>query len=251
MKISEIISNTLINRDSLGLRYIKSSIAGHELIVHPKDWRFWDEVGKNKWEPETIDFMVSNVFKGCHYCDIGAFVGPTALLAQKLGAKVTCFEPDPAALERLYFNVRMNSESGVDIFPFALGRNDGVISMASATKFCGQAATTVHSNNFQSMPFKSLVMSWEKIFEHLGKPPFDIVKIDIEGGESELLPEMLDYFEKNKPMLHLSTHYNFIPENQKGTFIDTLKQLWNIYNLDFARSKDCILSGTPNFFLGL
>ena len=66
-------------------------------------------------------------------------------------------------------------------------------------------------------------MSWEKIYEHLGKPHFDIVKIDIEGGESELLPGMLDYFEEYKPKLHLSTHYNFIPQNGKDFFLDTLK----------------------------
>ena len=67
MKIKEIISNSIRNRDALGLRYIKSSMAGYDLMVHPKDWRFWSEVNKKNWEPETIEFMVDNVFRGMRW----------------------------------------------------------------------------------------------------------------------------------------------------------------------------------------
>lgn len=248
MKIKEIISNSIINRDALGLRYIKSSMAGYDLMVHPKDWRFWSEVNKKNWEPETIEFMVENVFRGSHYCDIGAFVGPTVLLARKLGAKVTCFEPDPEALERLYFNVRMNADDGVDIFPVALGARDSVVSMASVTKYLGQAATTIHSTNFKSPTFKALMLSWKTALMNLESPCFDTIKIDIEGGESELLPAMLDYLEKFKPKLHLSTHFHFIPENKQESFLETLKQLWGIYKKSDSFPEEIVKSGTPNFF---
>lgn len=251
MKIHEIVSNSFQNRDALGLRYIKSSISGYDLMVHPKDWRFWAEINNKNWEPETIEFMVENVFRGSHYCDIGAFVGPTVLLARNLGAKVTCFEPDPAALERLFFNVRMNADDGVDIFPVALGATDSVVSMASVTRYLGQAATTIHSTSFQSPTFKAVMLSWQTALMNLDSPRFDIIKIDIEGGESELLPVMLGYLSEHKPVLHLSTHYKFMPPNKKEQFLRTLSDLWDIYNVKEKIPAEKVKMGTPNFFLGL
>lgn len=218
-------------------------------MVHPKDHRFWAQTKQGDWEPETIEFMRKHIRAGTSYLDVGAFVGPTVLLANKLGAKVTCFEPDHAALERLLFNIRMNTDGkGIEIFPVALGDRDGTISISSLSEFFGQACTSIHQGHPSSPIIRSLVVSWESAMEFLNNPVFDVVKIDIEGGESRLLPAMLPYLEEHTPCLHLSTHFCFIPEAEREGLRRALRRLWFAYGRGEEFNPNLFDVGTPNFF---
>ena len=56
---------------------------------------FWEKFNEN-WEPQTLNFFKRNLVKGRDYLDIGAWVGPTSLIATALGAgKVKIIEPNP------------------------------------------------------------------------------------------------------------------------------------------------------------
>lgn len=250
MKIAQMLTTHLRDRHVLGPRYLRTELGGFPLMVHPKDHHFWGQTKRGNWEPETIDFMRKHIRPGTRYLDVGAFVGPTVLLANKLGAKVTCFEPDHAALERLLFNIRMNTDGkDIDIFPVALGDRDGIISIASMSEFLGQACTSIHQGHPSSPIVRSLMISWDSAVKFLNEPVFDVVKIDIEGGESCLLPAMLPYLEKTKPFLHLSTHFCFIPEPEREGLRIVLRKLWSIYGKDEAFEPEVFEQGTPNFFL--
>ena len=228
---------------------MESRIGGLPVKVHAADWRFWTDTYFNAWEQETLAVLTENVTQGTKYCDIGAWVGPTVIFAAHLGADVTCFEPDPAAYERLLFNVRMNVSREVNMFSLALGGSDGLRRMGALADHLGQSGTSFHAEERGAQSVNVLALSWDSAVRLLDLPRFDFMKIDVEGGESELLPAMMPYLAKHHPTIYLSTHYQFIPENQREEFLHVLEDLWKLYPHAPKLDKEAVKSGFPAFLL--
>lgn len=201
---------------------------GERMRVMPQDEWFWDEFEKGLWEPETIHVLREFVQPQSRYCDIGAWVGPTVLVAHALGAKVWCFEPDPIAYERLLGNLRLNGLLDVRSLPIALAAADGTRDMGALIGSLGKSATSLlGASRMQTVEVNAL--SWVSAVAKLQLPVFDVIKIDIEGGEHELLPAMLDYLAKHKPVLVLATHWDFLDNRARGELQGALRALAPIY----------------------
>jgi FkbM family methyltransferase len=208
---------------------VKSNIAGIELNVHPLDWSFWASTHEGSWEPDTIRIYQENLGPGVLYCDIGAWVGPTVLLAAGLGADVTCFEPDPNAYERLLHNIRGNKQKNIQPFQIALSSSDGITQIVPITKNLGQSSSSIHIEASGKESAVVLALSWGSACRLLQLPDYDFIKIDIEGGEHELIPSMMSYLAEHRPKVFLSTHLPFIAENKKEDYIEIIQSLWELY----------------------
>ena len=197
--------------------------------VHSGDRGFWIDTYFNAWEAETFDRMKAVIKPGTTFCDIGAWIGPTSIYAAKLGADVTCFEPDPAAYERLLFNVRMNASHRVKPFNLALGGSDGVRRIAPFAAVLGQSGSSFYAPADKAESAQVLALSWSSVCRLLELPAFDTVKIDIEGGEAELLPEMMPWLRQHRPHLLLATHWGFVPAERRSALEQALSELAGIY----------------------
>jgi len=206
-----------------------SAIGGQEIHVHPGDRSFWVDTYFRSWEEQTLERMQAVLRRGMTFCDIGAWVGPISIHAAKLGAEVVCFEPDPAAYERLLFNLHMNVPGQVKPFNFALGAADGVRRLAPLAQFLGQSGSSLYAPEDRTETAQVLALSWTSAVRLLGLPAFDMVKIDIEGGEAELLPEMLPWLRQHRPHLLLATHWRFIPGERREGFARALSELAAVY----------------------
>src|SRR4051794_20749320 len=100
---------------------------GARLHVRARSDGFWELFDKGLWEPSTLRVLRDRLRVGARYVDIGAWVGPTALVAAAAGAQVEAFEPDPGALDELEANLAANPDLAqrVTIHPFALSRAGG------------------------------------------------------------------------------------------------------------------------------
>lgn len=208
--------------------YRPISAAGCKLRVHPYDRAFWNKVEAGQWEPETLDLLSSAIGPGTNYCDIGAWVGPTALLARHFGADVTCFEPDPLAYERLLANLRLNGALDVRTFHCALGSQNSMRRMGAMVGSLGKSATSLlgaSADQTVTVP----CFSWDWLVDSLSLPIFSFIKIDIEGGEVELLPQMEKYLRRNRPKLLLSTHWGFLSQADAALLRASLNSLASIY----------------------
>jgi FkbM family methyltransferase len=231
--------------------FMTSTIGGFPVEVHPEDRRFWIDANFGAWEPETLETYRQFVRPDMEVCDIGAWVGPTAIFAAKLGASVTCFEPDPAAYERLLFNLRRNAAGRVRPFPMALGGEDGLRRMGAMASHLGQSGTSFHAPERGSQSTDVLALSWSSAVRLLRLPRFDFIKIDVEGGESELLPAMLPYLREHRPTLLLSTHFQFIPEELHGGLFAALNELSEIYPGARKPDRKELVAGFPSLmFVG-
>lgn len=225
-----------------------SAIGGQEIHVHPADRSFWVDTYFRCWEEETLERMRSVLRPGMTFCDIGAWVGPTSIYAAKLGAEVTCFEPDPAAYERLLFNLRMNVPGRVKPFNFALGVADGIRRLAPLAQFLGQSGSSLYAPADKPESAQVLALSWTSAVRLLELPVFDVVKIDIEGGEAELLPEMLPWLRQHRPHLLLATHWAFIPEERRDAMAQALRELGTIYPESGEPDLKVIKEGFPSLY---
>jgi FkbM family methyltransferase len=246
--------NKLRLRGTRLFKYVKSkldtveaSIAGIKLNVHSLDWNFWASTHEGSWEPETIRIYRENLGPGVLYCDIGAWVGPTVLLAAGLGANVTCFEPDPRAFERLLHNIRGNKYSNIQPFQIALSSSDGIKRIVPITKNLGQSSSSIHIEASGKESAGVLALSWESACRLLHLQDFDFIKIDIEGGEHDLLPSMMSYLEEHKPQVFLSTHLPFIAENKRGDYIKVIQSLWALYPNSEKPDITSMMEGFPTY----
>jgi FkbM family methyltransferase len=214
--------------------------------VHPGDRGFWVDTYFNAWEPETLERMKRILGPGKSYCDIGAWVGPTVIYAAKLGADVTCFEPDPAAYERLLFNLRINVPDRVNPFNLALGGRDGVRRLAPMAAVLGQSGSSLYAPTGKTESAQVPALSWSSACRLLELPAFDTVKIDIEGGEAELLPDMMLWLRQHHPNLLLATHWNFVPPERQPALEVALGELSSIYRAPL--DMDAVKTGYPSLF---
>jgi FkbM family methyltransferase len=226
---------------------LETSISGFKLIAHPLDWSFWLSTHQGAWEAETLKIYRDHLQHGTRYCDIGGWVGPTALLAAKLGADVTCFEPDPKAYERLLHNVRVNSCHNIQLFQIALSSSDGIKRIAPITDKLGQSSSSIHIGSSGKESAAVLALSWDSACALLKLPVFDFIKIDIEGGEFELIPSMMEYLTAHKPKVFLSTHLPFIDTDRKDAYIKVIQDLSALYSEGDKPDLNAMAEGFPSY----
>jgi FkbM family methyltransferase len=252
---NKIISTKIRLRGTRTFKLIKSkidsletNIGGIKIHVHPLDWSFWESTHVGSWEPETINIFRENLEKGTRYCDIGAWVGPTTLLAAGLGAEVTCFEPDPHAYERLLHNIRVNKCTDVQPYQIALAGLDGVRRIVPIGNSLGQSSSSIHLEDTRKRSAGVLALGWDTACRLLKLPDFEFIKIDIEGGEFDLLPAMMDYLASRKPRILLSTHLPFIAAEHREGYIKVLQSLSDLYPHGEKPDIASMNEGFPSYF---
>jgi FkbM family methyltransferase len=113
--------------------------------------------------------------------DVGSNVGYTCLywLARFPQARVTAFEPHPVHVDLIRSHLEINNlKDKVVLHPAAAGAKEG---QTFLTDDGGHSSTTLTAEaNTIAVP----QVDW---FTEIGSEPIDILKLDIEGGEYELL----------------------------------------------------------------
>ena len=182
-------------------------IRGEKFTCHPRHRRRWRNTTNSRWEPRTLDILDERLSPESVMWDIGAHIGQVSLYASRKCRRVVCFEPDAATLPYLHWNVTRNRADNVVVVGAALAAETGFRRMGSHREN-GQAGEVTNSF-FPSSTASTAVapcLGREVWAEWLRAEPPDFVKMDIEGGEFELLPAMREWLSQNRPKLLLSLH---------------------------------------------
>lgn len=161
---------------------MRATIGGFEIAVADAQPTFWEKVSRGAWEPEATAAIARLCAPGVAFVDIGAWVGPTALLAAACGATVTAFEPDPAARAGLEANLRANPALGarIAVHPAALSARDGVATMRARRK-PGDSMSSLVAGSGEGWEVR--VLSPASLLTLVPPAASRVLKIDIEGGE--------------------------------------------------------------------
>jgi len=125
------------------LGYYPTTIHDLEFRCDPYNAKFWKTVSQGRWEAHTYRILARFLSQDSVYCDIGAWIGPTAIFAARKCKQVFCFEPDILAYEHLLWNIRLNRLHNVIPFNLALTDNNGIRPMASFGGKLGDGMTSL------------------------------------------------------------------------------------------------------------
>jgi FkbM family methyltransferase len=141
--------------------------------------------------------------------DIGAQAGFYTLLCSRLvgdTGRVIAFEPSIGEARYLLKHVRINQLANVSIVQAAVGASMSLCGFSSDRAICQNRLTA--EDDRLLVPVISL--------DSVRLPPPDLIKMDIEGGESDALRGARELLAKHKPIvllaLHGPEHVTFCPE---------------------------------------
>lgn len=205
------------------LGHYPTQLRGLSLRVDPNHWRFWRKAGRGLWEPETLAILERQLSAQMIACDIGAWIGPTVMLAARRCRHVYSFEPDPTAYAELLRNLQLNAVRNVTAFNLALASSDGLRKVASFGGAPGDSRTSLLAATDDASTAEVLCLSWARWLEIARPPRIDFLKVDIEGGEFELLPDMAGYLAEHRPQMLLSTHAPYLAAAARAPMMRRLR----------------------------
>ena len=121
-------------------------------------------------------------------------------------------EPDPFAYERWLFNLNSNGILGVQTLHGALGLELGTLPLESS-RGLGKSFSRINFDSESESSGKERkkvcrvpVFDFDTIQRIFSIDRLDAVKMDIEGGEFQVFPELVPKLQKFKPKFLLSLH---------------------------------------------
>jgi len=196
------------------------TVRGTKLKVDPYHLGFWRDLGRGTWEPSLLQFLEVSLTRDATFLDLGAWIGPATLFAAKRCRRVFSIEPDPAAYRHLLWNLELNGIQNAMPFQVAIGEETALRRLDARGERLGHSKSTLLPGEGSGAETEVVCLSWGDWMALAGQPRIDCLKIDIEGGEFEVLPAIGDYLVAERPKLHLSLHILSLPQEQRGRAID-------------------------------
>jgi FkbM family methyltransferase len=163
------------------------------------------------------------------FVDVGANVGYYTCIARKAGMHVLSFEPQQLNLDCLLTNLTTNGwDSGVEVFPIALGDKAGLVNLFGAS---GPSASLLknwagYSSSFvQTIPINTL--------DHILNGRFEdeqlLVKVDVEGAEYRVLSGSVKTLaRKRKPVWLMEVCLDeFHPSGANPHYLEIFELFWS------------------------
>ena len=139
--------------------------------------KFWQLFESGRWEPWTYELMAEVLKPGDLFVDVGAWIGPLCVWAQRMGAQCIAIEPSPSALPELADNT---AAAGAEIWAGALELHTGHTFITPRLDSCNRITDAEDPSAIE-------VPCWTLEDILAGRKPA-LVSMDIEGYEMVLLP---------------------------------------------------------------
>lgn len=174
----------------------------------------WRSFQDNTWEPATFKILDKVLRPEQTVADIGAWMGPISLYAASKVKKCYSFEPDPIAFKELLINIKLNPDLEKKIVPLnqAVTRTGAPVKLFSRYTY-GDSGSSVLKRIKSANQYVEVSSTTFQDFIRLNQiENIQFIKMDIEGGEFFVLPQMREYLERKKPILLVSFHFDALCE---------------------------------------
>ncbi len=175
----------------------------------------WKSAASGKWLKGTFAVFDRFIRPGNVVVDAGAAFGILSLYASRTAWAVHAVEPDRVNFAELKVNVGLNPHGGGEIqcHNVALADGDGRKKLYSRS-FLGDSSAGLLKRSGDSGDYEYVDVRGFGTFllENEIRPgEISLIKVDIEGGEFRMIPDMLSKLDKNTS-LHLSLHGPYLGE---------------------------------------
>lgn len=178
-------------------RVVRVASNGHDLLI-PRRFVEWHVM--RGYEPLTGRLFTQTISPGAVVLDIGAHVGHYTLLAAHAtgpDGRVFAFEPATENFELLRRNIRANGYKNVVALQKAVASRSGRRMLL--------LSESPDSHGFYEHPLSpargTYAVDCVSVDDFIGEDRVDVVKIDIEGAESEALEGMDVTLDRNRDLV--------------------------------------------------
>lgn len=159
-------------------------------------------------EPYVQRALASVIRPDMTFYDVGSNVGFHAMLAARLvgpSGHVICFEPFPENASQIEYNAGLNGFTHVRVRREALGNQDGIGRfLTSEESTWGKLDGAGAEPSRMSGELQVTVRKLDSIVAELAPP--EVIKIDVEGGEVDVLNGAEQTLRKHRPILLIELH---------------------------------------------
>lgn len=198
--------------DNLSVRVIKKNNQTFR-VVASKWEEFWNRVEDSSWEPHTYQIFDHFITSDCIFIDIGAWIGPTVLYAAQLAKSTYAFEPDPIAYSELKANLDTNKDldwyQRIKIYNKAVSSFIGTLKIGSTSHAGDSMSSVLFADESTNWVCETITIDCVAKENNISNSKF-FIKMDIEGGEYDLLPNIKNTLAKFNIVLYLSIHPEFL-----------------------------------------
>jgi FkbM family methyltransferase len=147
--------------------------------------------------------LVDLMLPGAVFYDVGAGFGFYSSLAARLGAQVFAFEPDPENARSLRHHAIINALAAkINIVELAVLAEPGATQFARASQERGHGNGQVDGQGGAAISVDCTSLDH---FASRNAPP-DLIKIDVEGSESEVFKGSEELFLRRRPSVICEVH---------------------------------------------
>ncbi|MFA4826981.1 MAG: FkbM family methyltransferase [Candidatus Shapirobacteria bacterium] len=208
------------------MKLVKTKLDGREFWYREDDRYIGQRIALEKYEPYLTKLILENIDINSMAVDVGANIGYyTVLLANKI-KNVWAVEPEEKTFEILTKNCE--ELKNVNLIKAAAGSKDGVTEL--------EVSKENYGNHRIISNFKFQISKTEKVkIKKLGslvKEQVDLMKIDVQGWESEVIKGAKELIKKYKPTIffELSKKENYDKDKKMWIFLKNIYK--NIYFID-------------------
>lgn len=230
------MSNILITKNNTKF-YVEPNYA---------NW-FISEINNGNWEESTFNILdyYSNINK--LYIDIGAWIGPTVLYSADKYEQIICFEPDHVAYNILSHNISINKFNNIILINKAISDNIGSSEFGGYGEFGNSMSSLLVNikNNIDKQHLTNInTTTLEKIIEEykIDVNNIALIKMDIEGGEIFVIPNIKDFLLKYKPNFYISLHWGdqYLNPEQVSIIVNLLFDIYEDNCYVFLEEKNTV-----------
>lgn len=212
---------------NLTITFLFGPLKGFKWITGASNHSYWLGI----YEKQMKSLLVDSLEKGNVFFDLGGHVGYYSLLGSRCvgnGGKVFCFEPLPRNVHYLKQHMEMNSIRNVVVYEGAVAHFDGDFNLSDTSPV---GAKLSHEGRLRVRVF-----SLRNLIESKSLPVPDVIKMDIEGAETELLFDLKTLLASSKIKIFLSTHGSAV----HSSCVNFLKDLnYELVALDGDTVDEC------------
>lgn len=219
------------------------------MIVNRFDYDV-EEVGHSRW---LLDHGNCNTLEvnDCYQAikditnpivfDVGANIGTISIWLSKILSlgHVYSFEAQRQIFYQLAGNVAINNLYNIDVFNYAVGSQEGLITVNEPNYFSNYDFGTfslleekIPTNNKKlTVPCITL----DNFVKYYNVPKVDLLKIDVEGMDLEVLKGSINILEEFSPVIYIE-HFD-----NKNSLLNEIQDFLNHYNYSFDVRKNNLL----------
>ena len=182
-----------------------------------RNFSFWNRVARNAYEPHIFEVFDRFLDKEHSFIDIGSWIGPMVLYGCQRARKCYAVEPDPVAFAILTSNVALNPElqERIVLFNGAIWNQTGTMRFGTSSTFGDSMSSGHFTDSFNTLAVPS--MTFEDFVARHRIADLGFIKMDIEAGETVVLPTMKEFIAERAPTMFISLHPLWFPDLESDT----------------------------------